>query len=265
MTRLGFIGVGSIGGALVRAYRALGHESRVANSRGPASLKELSDETGAIASTIEEVILNSDIIFISLPQSAISGLPKELIANLPSEVIVVDVGSYFPVRDGAIKEIDDGKVHSIWVSEQLGRPDLLKAFNNIGGPTVAVKAKPAGDANRVALPIYGDNAEHKKILLELIESIGYDAVDGGALSESWRQQPGTAAFCTDYDRATLIQVLHDAVKSEGRTRCDVFFTKVPEMYAYAGVNGDDTAAWMRTFWALPYESILAQHALLPKA
>ena len=49
--KIGIIGSGNIGNALVHHLTKLGHEVMIANSRGPETLKELAAETGAIAST----------------------------------------------------------------------------------------------------------------------------------------------------------------------------------------------------------------------
>jgi hypothetical protein len=35
--------------------------------------------------------------------------------------------------------------------------------------------------------------------MQLIDELGFDAVDAGGLDESWRQQPGTPVYTTDYD------------------------------------------------------------------
>ena len=44
---IAIIGAGNIGGALTRRLTALGHQVAVANSRGPETLTDLADETGA--------------------------------------------------------------------------------------------------------------------------------------------------------------------------------------------------------------------------
>ena len=43
--KIGIIGAGQIGGTLTRRLTALGHQVFVANSRGPATLTELTKET----------------------------------------------------------------------------------------------------------------------------------------------------------------------------------------------------------------------------
>jgi predicted dinucleotide-binding enzyme len=45
--------------------------------------------------------------------------------------------------------------------------------------------------------------------MALVDDTGFDGVDAGTLAESWRQQPGTPAYCRDLDadglRAALAQ------------------------------------------------------------
>ena len=51
---IGIIGVGNIGGTLARQLAELGHNVKIANSRGPETLTAMADEIGATAATVEE-------------------------------------------------------------------------------------------------------------------------------------------------------------------------------------------------------------------
>ena len=46
--------------------------------------------------------------------------------------------------------------------------------------------------------------------MKLIDEVGFDAIDGGSPSESWRQQPGTPADCRDLDKDALNIALQQA-------------------------------------------------------
>lgn len=48
--------------------------------------------------------------------------------------------------------------------------------------------------------------------LHLVSDTGFDAVDAGSLAESWRQQPGTPAYCTELSAAALKKALLAADK-----------------------------------------------------
>ncbi len=43
----------------------------------------------------------------------------------------------------------------------------------------------------------GDADRSKQMVIALVEKMGFDAVYAGPLSESWRYQPGTPAYCPD--------------------------------------------------------------------
>ena len=45
---------------------------------------------------------------------------------------------------------------------------------------------------------------------DLIRSLGFDAIDSGTLADSWRQQPGTPAYCHDLDAEALTTALAEA-------------------------------------------------------
>ncbi len=197
--KIGIIGAGNIGGALTRRLTELGHQVFVANSRGPETLAELAAETGATAVSAHEAARSGEVVVVTIPQKNVPSLPADLFAGVPADVVVVDTGNYYPQhRDGRIAEIEAGTTESRWVARQLGRP-VVKAFNNIYAQHLHDLGKPAGSAGRVALPVAGDDAAAKAVVLRLVEELGFDAIDAGTLDESWRQQPGTPVYVNDLD------------------------------------------------------------------
>jgi predicted dinucleotide-binding enzyme len=212
---IGIIGAGNIGGTLTRRFAALGHEVFVANSRGPETLKDLAAETGATPVTVERAAQAGDVVVVTIPLRNISSLPAGLFAKTPKNVVVVDTGNYYPQqRDGRIDGIEKGMAESRWVGEQLGRP-VVKAFNNIYAEHLYKLGRPPGSPERIALPVAGDDAATKGVVLRLIDELGFDGVDAGGLDESWRQQPDTPVYGTDYDADGLRSALAKASK-EGK-------------------------------------------------
>jgi predicted dinucleotide-binding enzyme len=96
----GVIGPGNIGEVIVRKLRDAGYPVKMANSRGPESLKDLGAKTGAIPVSLEQVVQDVDVLFLVVPQKAIPELPKGLLNKARKETIVIDVGNYYPFRDG---------------------------------------------------------------------------------------------------------------------------------------------------------------------
>lgn len=208
--KIGIIGAGNIGGTLARRLAALGHQVSVANSRGPESLAAFARESGARAVTVEEAARAGDVVIVSIPLKNISRLPRDLFKGVPDRVVVVDTGNYYPrQRDGRIDPIERGATEARWVADQLGRP-VVKAFNNIYARHLLERGKPKGTAGRIALPIAGDDPRAKEVVTRLLDELGFDAVDGGGLDESWRQQPGTPVYGTDFDAAGVRRGLAEA-------------------------------------------------------
>ena len=211
--RIGIIGSGNIGGTLARHLARLKHQVSIANSRGPESLATLAQQIGARAVTVADAVEAGDVVIVSIPEKNIPDLPRGLFANVPDGIAVVDTGNYYPeLRDGRIDAIDRGLLDSHWVSHQLGRP-VIKAFNNIYAQSLLEKGRPRGTAGRVALPVAGDSPKAKAVVLGLVDELGFDPVDGGGLDDSWRQQPGTPAYCRDLDAEELRRALAQADRS----------------------------------------------------
>ena len=207
--RIGIIGAGNIGGALVHRFRAVGHDVAVANSRGPESLAALAAETGATAVTVEEAARGRDVVIVTIPEKHITGLPKDLFAGA-EQTVVVDTGNYYPQqRDGRIDAIENGTPESRWVAQQLGRP-VVKAFNNIYAQHLLERGQPAGTPGRIALPVAGDDPAANAVVIQLLDDIGFDGVDAGGLDDSWRQQPMTPVYGTDLDVAGVRRALAEA-------------------------------------------------------
>ena len=210
--KIGIIGAGHIGGNLTRRLSTLGHDVSVANSRGPDSLKDLSAETGARAALPQEAIDGADVVVVTIPLKSIPSLPPDLFAKAPASLVVVDTGNYYPQRDGRIEAIEQGMTESRWTSQQLGRP-VVKAFNNIYAQHLLEKGLPRGTPGRIALPVAGDDKSAKAVVIALLDALGFDGVDAGGLDDSWRQQPGTPVYGTDFDAAGVVRGLAEATSA----------------------------------------------------
>jgi predicted dinucleotide-binding enzyme len=203
---IGIIGAGNIGGTLTRRLRQLGHEVTVANSRGPQTLAELAQETGARAGTVEEAASAGPLVIVSVPLTAVPGLPADALAGR----IVVDTDNYYPGRDGRIAAIDDGTPSSRWHAQQLPGARIVKAFNTIQARHLLELGRPAGDPDRIALPVASDDEEAKRTVMQLVDDLGFDPVDAGTLDESRRQEPGTPVYAADLTRERALEALRSA-------------------------------------------------------
>lgn len=205
---IGIIGAGHIGSALAGRLTSLGHSVVIANSRGPETLQDVAQKTGATPVTVPETTRQADLIVVTIPLKNVPDLPQDLFKDVPTNVPVIDTNNYYPLlRDGQIPELESGDLtESEWVQQRLGRP-VVKVFNNIYASHIEKSGKPAGTPGRISLPVASDDATAKQKVMALVDELGFDAVDNGSLRESWRQQPGTPAYGADLPAAELEQQL----------------------------------------------------------
>ena len=85
----GVIGPGNIGEVIIRKLRDVGYSVKMANSRGPASLKDLAAKTGALPVSVEQVVQDVDMLFLVVPQKSIPELPKGFLNKAKKETIVI--------------------------------------------------------------------------------------------------------------------------------------------------------------------------------
>lgn len=192
--KIGLVGAGNIGGTLATLLLRAGHEVAVSNSRGPETLAGAVAELGpsARAVTAAEAAAFGEVVVVSIPLGRFRELPAEPFAGR----VVVDSNNYYPQRDGQIAELDAGEATSTGLlAEHLPGARVVKAFNTISFEHLRDKGRPdAPTADRLAVPIAGDDAAAKAVLTDLIDQIGFTAVDTGALADSWRQQPDTPVY-----------------------------------------------------------------------
>jgi 8-hydroxy-5-deazaflavin:NADPH oxidoreductase len=210
--KIAVIGCGAMGSTLAGRWASLGHEVAIANSRGVETVRPIAQPIGAVAADLSRVAVAAEVIVLAMPFPATATLPPSLFASAAADVAIVDVANYYPdIRDPRIAEIDAGMPESVWVAQRLGRP-IFKAFNSLMHHSLASLARPEGTPDRLAAPVAGDDPTGKARVMGLVDAAGFDPVDAGPLSESWRQQPSTPAYCCDYGVELTVRGLQAAVK-----------------------------------------------------
>ena len=208
--KIGIIGAGQIGGTLTRRLRELGHEVNVANSRSPETLADLANETGATAVWAKDAATDADLVIVSIPQKNVPDLADGIVDGRKPGAPVIETNNYYPQqRDGDIAAIEDGQVESAWVAEQIGAP-VFKVFNGIWWKHLLEKGTPSGTAQRIALPIAGEDGPNRDLIHGIVDALGFEPVDAGSIADSWRQQPGTPVYGKDFDADATRAALAEA-------------------------------------------------------
>jgi predicted dinucleotide-binding enzyme len=194
---LGLIGAGLLGGTLARLAVAAGLDVVLSNSRRPGTLASLVAELGscARAATPAEAAEAADLVVAAIPLHGYGTLPAAALAGKT----VIDAMSYYPQRDGRIAALDNNELtSSALVQRHLADSHVVKACSSITYTSLLALARPFGAPDRSALPIAGDDPGAKARAAALLDTLGYDTVDAGALAGSWCFEPGTPAYALEY-------------------------------------------------------------------
>jgi hypothetical protein len=193
MTTIGMIGAGNIGSQLARLAVSHGYDVVVSNSRGPDTLGSLVAELGdrARADTAEGAAAAGDVVVVSIPLKNIDNVP---VAPLASK-IVIDTNNYYAQRDGHIAALDEERsTVSQLLQDHLPESQVVKAFNHQYAADLTADGVAPGTPGRRALAVFGDDDAARATVAGIIDTFGFDAVDGGPLAESWRIQAGTPGY-----------------------------------------------------------------------
>lgn len=203
--RVGIIGAGFIGRAVAQLLLAAGHEAMLSNSRGPQTLTSVAAGIrGSQIGTVEQAAAFGEMVLVAIPFTRYRDLPASLLAGK----IVLDANNYYPDRDGHIAELDRFETTtSEMIAAHLPDARLVKVFNAILAQDLLDDGRPAGDPERRALPIAANDPQAKDSVARLLDELGFDAVDGGDLKDSWRFERAKPAYCIPLNRAELIRAL----------------------------------------------------------
>lgn len=212
MTTIGFIGSGNIGAQVARKAIESGYDVVMSNSRGPETLSDLIAELGpkARAATAAEAGAAGDVVVVTVPFKNYRDVPVEPLAGK----IVVDTNNYYFEREGHIAELDEGTTTvSSLLQEHLPTSRVAKAFNAIEFGDITTAGTPAGTPNRRALATASDFEDAAAFVTKLYDEFGFDTVNIGPLSESWRVERDRPAYGAKANREELAAKLAEAPRT----------------------------------------------------
>jgi 8-hydroxy-5-deazaflavin:NADPH oxidoreductase len=195
MTTIAILGSGHVGSNLAKAAIAHGYDVVLSNTGSPDSLAALVAELGpkARAATPAEAAAAGDLAIVAIPIGTIDQVPVQPLAG---KVVIATV-NYFPERDGHYPQIDDGTTTAPGLlQEHLPSSRVVRGFSMINAAEMSGDGHPEGDPRRRALALAGDDPAARKLVAELYNELGFDALDIGGLAESWRLDAGQPAFVT---------------------------------------------------------------------
>jgi len=159
-------------------------EVLLANSRGPATLKDIVGKLGpkVRAATVQEAA-NANMVILAVP---FAGVPNvgSAISDWRGRIVVdatnaVDLPSFTPTDLG-------GRLSSQIVAELVRGARVVKAFNTLVAAVLA--SNPVQGGGRRVIFTSSDDADASADVAALCERLGFYAIDLGRISQGGRLQ-----------------------------------------------------------------------------
>jgi len=209
--RLGIVGAGKLGTTLARAAIAAGYDVAMSASGPPDDIALTIDvlAPGARAVAVEDAVRHAEIVVLAVPTHRFRALPHDLFAGK----VLVDAMNYWQPVDGDDDELataPDGT--SVVVQEWFPTARVVKSLNQLGYHELDEHARPSGAPDRVAVGAAGDDAAAVRAVMDLVDRLGFDAVDAGPLANGAVLEPDGSPFAITY-AADELRELVSAVRS----------------------------------------------------
>ena len=216
--RLGVVGAGKIGTAIARAAVASGYDVAISGSGAAERIALIVDvlAPGAHAVTTDEVVRHADLIVLAVPMHRFRELPGDLF----SDKILVDAMNYWEEIDGVDEELATAPTGtSTVVQRRFSTSQVVKSLNHLGYFTFEQGRRPRGAPDRLAMAAAGDDAVAVAAVMQLVDRLGFDAVDAGSLAAGLALQPGGPVFGFSHSHDGLSKLLRsEATSAPGRIR-----------------------------------------------
>jgi predicted dinucleotide-binding enzyme len=184
--RIGIIGAGAVGSTLARAWENSGHHVALA-TRNPDDPKlatlALSIGPNASAGAVPRVVEHSEVVVLATPWVAVRDMPGLQVDW--SGKILIDCTN--PVRPDFQWLEDDYEVSGAErIAAWAKGASVFKTLNHTGANNMANPVYPDG---RPVMFVCGDDQAAKPAVLQLVEELGFDAVDAGELKVARLLEP----------------------------------------------------------------------------
>jgi 8-hydroxy-5-deazaflavin:NADPH oxidoreductase len=209
---LGIVGAGKAGTTFARAAIAAGYDVAISGS-GSAERIALIVEVlapGARAVSTDEAVRNADIIILAVPMHRFRDLPRDLFAGK----ILIDAMNYWEEIDGVDEELVTAPAGtSAVVQARFPSARVVKSLNQLGYYEFDTGRRPRAAPGRIAIAAAGDDRAAVAAVMQLIDRLGFDAVDAGPLDAGQALEPDGSVFGAAYSADELTNLLSPAASS----------------------------------------------------
>jgi predicted dinucleotide-binding enzyme len=210
--RLGIVGAGRVGTTIARAAIGAGYDVAISGSGSAKRIALIVDVLAPSARPVstEEVVRHADLIILAVPMHRFRQLPRDLFAGK----ILIDAMNYWEEIDGVDRELATAPAGtSVVVKDWFSSARVVKSLNHITYYKFDESRRPHGAPGRVAIAAAGDDRAAVAAVMQLIDRLGFDAVDAGPLEAGLALEPNGAVFGVSYSADQLSNLIRPEASS----------------------------------------------------
>ena len=206
MKTIGILGAGKVGVVLAQLALKAGYTVYIAGSGDPAKIALAAKvlAPGAIAVSKEEAAQKADVIILALPLSKYKSIPKEALAG---KLVIDSMNHWWDVDGPREDSIPTEMSSSEAIQSYLAPARVVKALSHMGYHELYDENRPKGAVGRKAIAIAGNDSADVETVSQLIDTLGFDPLYIGELTQGAVLEPGHPGFGTNLDAKSLEKVL----------------------------------------------------------
>ena len=205
--RIAVLGAGKMGSALAHVWAQAGHRVVIGCRRELGAMAPLIAELGpgTRAMITRDAATWGEVIVLALPWAARAQVAGS--ADWLSGKMALDaMNPYAPYP----KMVDlGGTTSSEMIASDLPRTRVVKGLNTLRAGDVLARGRPRGSAQRIAVPVCGNDAAAKWIVAGLVDDIGFDVIDIGALPNGRWSEPERPLFGRNCSASKLMELFRE--------------------------------------------------------
>lgn len=177
------VGSGHIGAGLARAWARKGH-TLTFGARAPTDpdLVALCTQIGASAVSVAEGPKAADVIVLALPYAALDEL-LGVVGDLQGKVVIDCTNA---VERGMTLKYGHTTSSAEELQRRLPKAHVFRSFNAQGAENLADPVYGGVPASNF---FCGDDPDGKRIVRQLVEDVGFEAIDAGPLTSARLLEP----------------------------------------------------------------------------
>jgi 8-hydroxy-5-deazaflavin:NADPH oxidoreductase len=178
------IGTGNMGSALAKRIVAAGHKVTLAG-RNADKARTVAAAVGATAAPLSNLASHADIVIVATPYEDSAGALRAA-GDLKGKVVIDITNPLTPDYMGLTLGFSSSAAEQI--AAAVPDAKVVKAFNTLFAQVIG-EGPDFGKGRRAAAFYAGDDAQAKAAVRQLIESLGFEAIDAGPLVSARNLEP----------------------------------------------------------------------------